>query len=327
MPFHEELVGLGQALFKRVGSAPSAIRLALELAVPVFRTAGYFQNKLFEKIYGRKPTAAERLLGGVTSGFPTYANPFFVAFLSGMAYENDEELAEGWLSTFGALLLSPVVETDVEQMLKGAMTGNFWEFMDALSEWSSQELGLETLAAIFRGIKEAARDWEQLTGVSIPTNWLGELLIWLNAVMQGAFDDPWPWPGDPPDLPPLPDIDDAPSPFGRGGLTVTPGVGFGPLVRAPTPTGQPLTVVPGTLGLLRRGPVATQDVNRFVTNFTFKGPTPSLWGILEDKVTPALKRKLPWILGTGGGWSKVFVVPPAPPTPPPRRPRSRFTPR
>lgn len=280
------------------------MRVAIELAVPVMRTAGFFQNKLI----GKDAPFTTRLLAGVTSGFPTYVNPFFIAFLSGFAYENDEEVAEGWLSAFGKILLSPVVETDLEQMLRGAATGNFFEFMDALAEWTSEATGLETLAAFFRGIAEASSDFEKLTGVGLPTNWLAEFIIWLNATLTGSFDMPFPWPGDPPPLPP--DVE----PFvGHELWSTTKGRGAPitiarrTLTAAPGPEGQPIVTAPGTVGLLERGAVATADLAYFISNLSFKGPRPNLWGILQDAIPPDVREKFLWLLQGGGASAKQIL--------------------
>lgn len=302
MPFHELLGAFLTRIWSRTGAQISPIRFAVELAIPIMRTAGYFQNVLFERIYGRKPTPAERLLLDVTSGWPAGANPFFVAFLSGFAYENTEELTEGWLSAFGQILLSPVVETDLEQMLRGVVTGDFFGFMDALAEWTSEAVGLETASAFFRGIKEAAADWESLTGIPIPTNWLAEFMIWLNATMRGAFDEPFdlPWedgPGEPP--PPLPDIPRPKTPIITPRITET-GL-HGGLVRRPVLG----AVIPERI--YRRPFIA--EVRHFVTMLSFKGPRPSMWSLLQDKIPPGLRQKLLWLLMTGGGWSKMYLGP------------------
>lgn len=224
----------------RIGSAV-AVNVLMRLAIPVFRTAGLFQNRLLRGIFGREPTPAERLLAGVTSGFPTYVNPFFTAFLSGAAYENNEELAEGWLSFFGELLLSPVIETDATRAIKKAGEKDFFAVMDALAELASDELGLEDLAAVFRGIGKAASDFEALTGIALPLNYIGELIIWLDRALQGHFD-PFP-------LPPETDVRVGAEEERRRGRTLTEFLaGQAPPPREPeippeiTPIGEPVPI-------------------------------------------------------------------------------------
>lgn len=296
------------------GKYPGALGLAVNLAVPVMRTAGFFQNRLLEAIYGRPLTAKERFLAGSTSGWPVGANPFFIAFLSGFAYPTGQELAEGWLSAMGELILSPAVESDLEDALRGATTRNFWGFMDAVAEMVSESIGLEDLAAFFRGLAAISRDAEALTGWNIPTDYLGRLIVWLDDALKGVFDEPWPlpWPGEEP-----PTEEGEPE---EDGVTVVPGRsdpgafrwGRYPFGLPPAFAGTPIGPAQGPT--IERPIVGFEEVAQSTKSIASQlvsakggGPTLSLAHLLKigKGVTEGVKNKLLfWLMGGGRGFGQ-----------------------
>ncbi len=173
-------------VFGRLFTLP-IVGVAVRLTMPIFRTAGFFFNKA---LGAREKTPRERLLLGVTLGFPAGINPFIFSFLSGLAYESTEELTEGWLSAFGELLFkdAPGVEGDLEVGLKAAGRTDFRGVMDAIADAFAGETGLEDASAFFRGLGAAASDFQSLTGVALPLNWIGDGIIWLDRAVRGFFD-------------------------------------------------------------------------------------------------------------------------------------------
>lgn len=173
-----------------------ATTFAARMAVTLLRTAGYLQNA-FPELYTfpglpSVTTPAGRLLRPV----PTFLNPlgfgfpFIGSFLSGFAFKNQEEVKTGWLSFFGELLLSPVVEGDTEEALKDLGAGDAAGFFDELGEAFSEETGLDFLASFFQGLGTWSADVGQVLGIPLPGNIVGESVIWVDAFLDtfgGAF--------------------------------------------------------------------------------------------------------------------------------------------
>ncbi len=201
----------------------TAAQIGLKLAIPMIRTAGFFYNRFLGAL---GLSARERLLIGVTLGFPAGINPFLFAFMSGAAYENEQQLVDAWLSTFGEILFKdfPGVEGEIEKGAKALGRGDFRDLFDAWAEAFSEEAGLEDMAAFFRGLSLAASDFLDITGIALPLNWLGEATIWADRALRGFFD-PFPRPSKPP----------APIPFRD--LPLDPGLrrGFDPKTQRKLP--------------------------------------------------------------------------------------------
>ncbi len=151
---------LGSALL-RVAARTGAVAVASKLAVAVLRTAGLILNRSPVTLGIPLPQGpAARLI----TGPPTFLNPLgfpgMNSFLAGFAYRDNEELADGWLSFFGELLLSeiPLVDTSVEKAIKALKRGDFAEFGDEAAQALSNDIGLADLAAFFRGVASAEQD-------------------------------------------------------------------------------------------------------------------------------------------------------------------------
>ena len=167
------------------------IQLGVRLFVPTVRTAGFF----FNRFLGAKDISArERLLIGSTLGFPAGINPFLFAFMSGAAYETRNDVAKGWLSLFGEILLSPVVEGNLEAGIKEAAKLDFREVMNVVARAFAEDVGVSDLAAIFRGFGAASRDAKELLGIDVPLGPIAGGIVWLDRAIRGFFD-PFPFPG------------------------------------------------------------------------------------------------------------------------------------
>ena len=166
------------------------INLAVRLFVPTVRTAGFFYNKA---LGAKDISARERLLIGSTLGFPAGINPFLFAFMSGAAYETRNDVAKGWLSLFGELLLSPVVEGNLEAGIKSAARLDFRAVMDTVASAFAEDIGVSDLAAMFRGLGQASRDAKELFGIDIPIGPIAGGIVWLDRAIRGFFD-PLPFP-------------------------------------------------------------------------------------------------------------------------------------
>lgn len=185
--------------------------LAGRMAVVYLRTVGWVFNQT-----GLSPipgigtrTAAERLIPTV---FPI---PFPVgAFLRGFAYRDSNQVATGWLSFFGELLLSPVVEGNLEEATKAAGRGDIIGFFNAAGQAFTEDVGLGTIAAFFRGTETLIQDIATIApGLGIPSNPVGEAVIYLDGFFRTfgssiarflGLGGPPPKPGERPVMDPLP---------------------------------------------------------------------------------------------------------------------------
>lgn len=174
----------------QLASRFGSVTIAGALANTFLRTAGWLQNT-FPDLPG--PVFG---LGGGIGRFPGRVLPrpgllffpFLGSFLSGFAYRNFEEVKTGWLSFFGELLLSPVVEGNLETATKALGRGDVAGVFNAWGAALADEVGLETLSAFFRGVGTATADIEKATGFKFPPNMLGEAVIWLDGLFR-AFGD------------------------------------------------------------------------------------------------------------------------------------------
>ena len=209
------------------------VTVANRLATVMLRTAGLILNRSPVTLGIPLPQGpAARLV----TGPPTFLNPLgfpgINSFLSGFAYEDNEDLADGWLSFFGELLLSdvPVIETSVGKAIDALGRGDFITFGDEAAQALSNDIGLADLAAFFNGIAQVERDFQEL---GLPTlsaaPWvfggITGAVIWLDATFTsvgsavGAFFQP-PGPtseGRPPDI-------KRPPPPGPPGVPLDPGL-------------------------------------------------------------------------------------------------------
>jgi len=150
----------GTALL-RVGARTGAVGVAFRMSVVFLRTAGLILNRSPVTLGIPLPQGpAARLI----TGPPTFLNPLgfpgMNAFLRGFAYEDNEDLADGWLSIFGELLLSdvPLIETSVGKAIDALRRGDFITFGDEAAQAVSNDIGLADLAAFFRGIQTSEED-------------------------------------------------------------------------------------------------------------------------------------------------------------------------
>lgn len=196
LPFGGNIFGVGQSLLGGLITRLATTGVATRLAVALLRTAGYLQNT-FPELYTfpglpSVATPAGRLLRPV----PTFLNPlgfgfpFIGSFLTGFAFKNENELKTGWLSFFGELLLSPVVEGNTEEALKDLGAGDPMGFFDQVGQAFSEETGLNFLASFFRGLGTWSADVGQVLGIPLPGNIVGESVIWVDTFLDtfgGAF--------------------------------------------------------------------------------------------------------------------------------------------
>ena len=212
------LAGAGGSVLLNVANRTGAIAVASKLATTFLRTAGFILNRSPVTLGIPLPQGpAARLI----TGPPTFLNPLgfpgMNAFLRGFAYEDNEDLADGWLSFFGDLLLSevPLIDTSVEKAIKALRRGDLVTFGDEAAQAISNDIGLADLAAFFRGIQTAEED---AAAVGLPkplAAWVfGSVIgavVFLDAAfgaigsaIGGLFEGPPPEPfGDPPFVPPF----------------------------------------------------------------------------------------------------------------------------
>ena len=155
------LAGAGTSVLLNVAGRTGAIAVASKLATTMLRTVGLVLNRSPVTLGIPLPQGpAARLI----TGPPTFLNPLGFpgvnAFLRGFAYEDNEDLADGWLSFFGDLLLSevPLIDTSVEKAIKALRRGDLVTFGDEAAQALSNDIGLADLAAFFRGIQTAEED-------------------------------------------------------------------------------------------------------------------------------------------------------------------------
>jgi hypothetical protein len=194
LPFHE-IIG---PLIKPLGKLSIkffSVRAASGLAWNLLRTAGFFY---VQGSRGLRPEQqpVERLLT-FPRRFPGIPHiptgpPLLGSFLTGIAYENVDEMAEGWLSWQGELIAAPLVDTKTEQAIKSAARTDFWGVMDALGEAFAEETRLEDAAAFVKGVAQVKKDWEAVTGITIPSlpwDFIGDLVVWANDTLQGRLQE------------------------------------------------------------------------------------------------------------------------------------------
>lgn len=189
--------GLGGSLLGALGGLAArfgATAIAAKLAVAWIRTGGLIMNTT-----GTLPglpipsTPATRLLLGPFTFFPTtLATPQLNSFIKGFAYRDTEEMARGWLSLFGELVLKdvPGVEGNTETALRRLGEADFVGFGEAAANAVAEDVGLSSVAAFFRGIAEVAKDAKAvgLPGLPAPAVFSGALgaIVWLDQAISGA---------------------------------------------------------------------------------------------------------------------------------------------
>ncbi len=170
--------------FFRVFARTGAVGLAARMAIVFLRTIGLIQNESgFLPGLPIPSTPLTRLFPSIV-GFPFTggAGAGFNSFLRGAAYRNGVELADGWLSIFGELLLSETaaVDTSVGLAIDALRRLDFVGFGNAAGSAVSNEVGLADLAAFFRGIAESEADFQRL---GLPT---GSVAPWVFGAAIGA---------------------------------------------------------------------------------------------------------------------------------------------
>ncbi len=184
----------------------SSTAVAGKLAVTLLRTIGRVQN-----VSGFLPglpipaTPVTRLFPSLV-GFPFTggAGIGLNSFLAGFAYRDNEELVRGWTSFFGELALKdvPLVEGNLETALRRLGDGDFVGFGEAAANAFSEDIGLASVGAFFRGLSAIERDFQQLgLPTAIPAPWVfGGLFAVVNFFdslitktgrdLGGLFEDP-----------------------------------------------------------------------------------------------------------------------------------------
>ena len=175
------------SLVTRFGTSAIAGRLA----VSILRTAGYILN--------RSPVTlgipfANTPAGRLVTGPPTFLNPLgfpgINSFLAGFAYTDNKDLADGWLSFFGDLVLQdvPLVDTSTEQAIRALQRGDLGAFGEAAADALRNDLGLDTLAAFFRGLTTVEEDFQAVGLPTLsPANWLFGGVIAGVRLLDAAF--------------------------------------------------------------------------------------------------------------------------------------------
>lgn len=171
--------------------------VATSLALAWMRTAGYLANRFgqpFELFFPPgTPEATKRLFGGPgVFPVPFLPMPFLGSFLSGFAYKDAEDVADGWLSFFGSIIFAPVpgVETSIERAIKGAIRGDLVTFGEESAEALAEETGLRFLAAFFDGAAQIGRDFQALgLPVAHPAPWIFGGVIGGITWLDKAFRD------------------------------------------------------------------------------------------------------------------------------------------
>lgn len=165
--------------------------IAGRMAINLLRTAGFILNRSPVTLGIPLPQGpAARLI----TGPPTFLNilgfPGMNAFLAGAAYRDGEELADGWLSFFGDLLLQevPLVDTSTEKALKALQRGDFATFGAEAADAVKADIGLDDLAAFFRGITSIEEDFRALGLPTLhPAPWVFGGILGAVGFLDSAF--------------------------------------------------------------------------------------------------------------------------------------------
>ena len=180
--------GLFGTALLRVAARTGVVTVASRMAITMLRTAGFILNRSPVTLGIPLPQgAAARLV----TGPPTFLNPLgfpgINAFLAGFAYRDTEELADGWLSVFGDLVLEPLVETSIGGAIQALRRGDFATFGGQAAEAFSADIGLADLAAFFRGVESAERDARSVGLPGTPAAWVFGALTGAVIYLDAAF--------------------------------------------------------------------------------------------------------------------------------------------
>lgn len=181
LPFGGHFSALGLSAFQSLVARFGTTAVAGRLAMVLLRTLGRVMNVSgFLPGLPIRATPVTRALTGPFTIFPaTLFFPGLNSFLAGFAYRDNEELTSGWLSFFGELLLKdvPLVEGNLEKAMKSLGKGDWVGFGLAAADALAEDVGLEGLAAFFRGVQQADVEFRQVAPFGLPAGYFFGTLI------------------------------------------------------------------------------------------------------------------------------------------------------